>query len=44
MPGDLVFTVQPGVARRAQSVSLAEAGLRERVDLQKWVRDRHRLC
>ena len=38
MPKDLVFTVQPGVARRAQSVSLAEAGLRERADLQEWVR------
>ena len=30
MPEDLVFTVQPGVARRAHSISLAEAGLRER--------------
>ena len=38
MPEDLVFTVQPGVARRAQSISLAEAGLRERADLQEWVR------
>ena len=39
MPGELVFTVQPGVARPAQPISLAEAGLRERSDLQEWVRE-----
>ena len=39
MAGELVFTVQPGVARPAQQISLAEAGLRERSDLQEWVRE-----
>ena len=39
MAGELVFTVQPGVARPAQQISLAEAGLRERADLQEWVRE-----
>ena len=38
MPDELVFTVQPGVAQRAEQISLAEAGLRERADLQEWVR------
>ena len=38
MPDELVFTVQPGVAQRAEQVSLAEVGLRERADLQEWVR------
>ena len=38
MPGELLFTVQPGVARPAQPISLADAGLRERSDLQEWVR------
>ena len=39
MPDELVFTVQPGVAQRAQPISLAEAGLRERADLQEWIRE-----
>ena len=39
MPDELVFTVQPGVAQRAQQISLAEAGLRERADLQEWIRE-----
>ena len=38
MPDELVFTVQPGVAQRAQPITLEEAGLRERADLQEWVR------
>ena len=38
MAGELLFTVQPGEARPAEQVSLAEAGLRERSDLQEWVR------
>ncbi len=38
MPNELVFTVQPGVAQRAQPTTLEEAGLRERADLQEWVR------
>ncbi len=39
MAGELVFTVEPGIARRAQAISLADAGLRERSDLQEWVRE-----
>ena len=39
MPGELVFTVQPGAARPATQISLAEAGFRERADLQEWVRE-----
>ena len=39
MPDELVFTVKPGAAERAQPVSLAEAGLRECADLQEWVRE-----
>ncbi len=38
MAGELVFTVQPGVAQRAKSISLAQAGFRERSDLQEWIR------
>ena len=38
MAGELVFTVQPGVARRAKPISLEEAGFRERSDLQEWIR------
>ena len=38
MAGDLVFTVGKGAAQRAQPISLADAGLRERADLQEWVR------
>ena len=39
MAGELVFTVEPGTARRAHAISLADAGLRERSDLQEWVRE-----
>ena len=35
---ELVFTVQSGSARRATPISLADAGFRERSDLQEWVR------
>ena len=38
MPNELIFSVEHGVAHRAKSVSLADAGLRERADLQEWVR------
>jgi len=37
MPGDLLFTVNANLATPASSVSLAEAGLRERRDLQEWI-------
>jgi len=37
MPGALVFTVDTSTATRARPISLAEAGLRERSDLQEWV-------
>ena len=39
MPSELIFTVQPGAAQPAQPISLAEAGLLERSDLQEWVRN-----
>ena len=38
MADELVFAVGKGGAQRAQPISLAEAGLRERSDLQEWVR------
>ena len=38
MAAELVFTVQPGMAKRAKLISLEEAGLRERSDLQEWIR------
>ena len=38
MPNELIFTVQQGSAQPAQPISLAEAGLKERSDLQEWVR------
>ena len=38
MGDELVFTVGQGAAVRAQPISLADAGLRERADLQEWVR------
>ena len=38
MGDELVFTVGQGAAARAQPISLADAGLRERSDLQEWVR------
>lgn len=37
MPNDLLFTVTGSKATPAQPVTLAEAGLRERRDLQEWV-------
>lgn len=37
MSRELVFTVGQGVAQAAKAVSFAEAGLREREDLQEWV-------
>jgi len=37
MPDDLVFTVTGSTASPAQPVTLADAGLRERRDLQEWV-------
>ena len=37
MPNDLLFTVTGSKATPAQPVSLAQAGLRERRDLQEWV-------
>lgn len=39
MPNELIFTVEPGVAKPARPISLADAGLRERSDLQEWVRN-----
>ena len=33
-----VFTVHPGRAEPARVISLADAGLKERADLQEWVR------
>ena len=38
MPTEFVFTVHPGSALSAEPISLGEAGLRERDDLQEWVR------
>jgi len=38
MSNQLIFSVEPGVAQRAKPVSLADAGLKERADLQEWVR------
>ena len=37
MPDELLFTVRGSTAILATSLSLAEAGLRERQDLQEWV-------
>lgn len=37
MTSELVFTVEGSAATPAQAVSLADAGLRERDDLQEWV-------
>src|SRR5690242_14205028 len=37
MPDELVFTVHGSTAVAAMALSLAEAGLRERQDLQEWV-------
>ena len=39
MPNELMFTVRPGEAAPARPISLAEAGLKERADLQEWVRN-----
>ena len=38
MPNQLIFSVEPGAAERAMPISLADAGLKERADLQEWVR------
>jgi hypothetical protein len=38
MHGELVFTALPGQATPAQRRTLADAGLRERADLQEWIR------
>lgn len=38
MERELVFTAYPGRAELARKVTLAEAGLRERDDLQEWIR------
>ena len=38
MSNQLIFSVTRGTAQRAKPVSLAEAGLKERSDLQEWVR------
>jgi Domain of unknown function (DUF4268) len=37
MPDELLFTVRGSEAIRAQPLTLAEAGLKERRDLQEWV-------
>jgi hypothetical protein len=37
MPSDLLFTVTKNVATPATVISLADAGLRERRDLQEWI-------
>lgn len=39
MERELVFTAYPGRAELARKVTLAEAGLRERNDLQEWIRE-----
>lgn len=38
MRRELVFTAHPGTASPARPVTLAEAGLKERHDLQEWIR------
>ncbi len=38
MRREIVFTAHPGHAKLARPVTLAEAGLRERSDLQEWIR------
>jgi alkylated DNA nucleotide flippase Atl1 len=38
MRRELVFTAYPGRAELARRVTLAEAGLKERSDLQEWIR------
>lgn len=37
MPGELLFHVTGSTARAADPISLADAGLTERADLQEWV-------
>jgi RecB family endonuclease NucS len=37
VPEELLFSVEAGRAGSATQVSLAEAGLRERSDLQEWI-------
>ena len=38
MRRELVFTAYPGRAELARRIKLAEAGLKERADLQEWIR------
>jgi alkylated DNA nucleotide flippase Atl1 len=38
MRRELVFTAYPGRAELARRITLAEAGLKERADLQEWIR------
>jgi len=38
LPHEQVFTVLPGLALPARPVTLSEVGLRERADLQEWIR------
>ena len=39
MSETLLFTARPGKAVLARPITLAEAGLRERADLQEWIRE-----
>ena len=39
MRHELVFTIGEATARAARRISLAEAGLKERADLQEWIRE-----
>ena len=39
MRHELVFTVGPGLATPAGRITLAQAGLKERADLQEWIRE-----
>ena len=39
MAEEMLFTVAGSVAMPAQMISLEEAGLEQRADLQEWVRD-----
>lgn len=40
MPSERVYTVEGSAATPAQPISLSEAGLRERADLQEWILER----
>lgn len=39
MRRELVFSVGPSAATSASRLSLAEAGLKERADLQEWIKE-----